>query len=447
MAKSFNPFEHHHHHHDDEPQLSYDQMDAAQRSLADALRVSFLILKIVMVILVALYLFSGTFYVPSGKVAVVMRFGQIVGESPEEQVFQPGKLNFAFPFPIDQIVEVPAENVRQELIIDKAFWYTRDDAAASQLTVDQGSLITGDANIVHAQFVVYYYVDDPVAFVRALVDPKLARDAERMAQAEEIVRAAATEGIVHAIATIDADSVVRQSLIGTSGEARKQAQNVLDRLDCGVRIGDIAVRQTAMPASVRDAYNRVSEANNEAQDEINKARRQANDILGSATGSDAHDPLWELIKQYELVADRADSPDPDEAAAAREELKQLDGEFERIFRERRVPVGDGNYVPIDGEAAAAITAAEAFVSEVTREADTKAKTFRSLLEKYREGPEVFMTRAWLNARDRIFSNWRRIDLRIVPPGINPWLVLPPNKALTDRIEREQLQQENQQRNQ
>ena len=69
---------------DDRPGL-----DAAHQSLADALRVSFWVLKLAMLLLVVVYLFSGVFNVREQEIAVCLRFGRIVG-SPGQQVLEPG---------------------------------------------------------------------------------------------------------------------------------------------------------------------------------------------------------------------------------------------------------------------------------------------------------------------------------------------------------------------
>ena len=76
MTQPRNPFEHHHDHGDHDHDLEVaEQLDPAQQSLADALRVSFGFLKVAMVILVVFYLFSGFFNVPSREVSVRLRFG------------------------------------------------------------------------------------------------------------------------------------------------------------------------------------------------------------------------------------------------------------------------------------------------------------------------------------------------------------------------------------
>lgn len=59
--------------------------DPAQQSLAEAMQLSFGILRVVMLALVAAYAVSGLFSVGSNEVALRLRFGRYVGQ-PGEQV-------------------------------------------------------------------------------------------------------------------------------------------------------------------------------------------------------------------------------------------------------------------------------------------------------------------------------------------------------------------------
>jgi chemotaxis protein histidine kinase CheA len=61
--------------------------DPAQQSLAEALQVSFAILKVAMLALLVAYAFSGTFSVGSNEVALRLRFGDYVG-APGERVLE-----------------------------------------------------------------------------------------------------------------------------------------------------------------------------------------------------------------------------------------------------------------------------------------------------------------------------------------------------------------------
>ena len=113
---------------------------------------------IVVAVVVLIILFSGIRVVESGNVALVLRFGKLVGENYEEQVNQPGLL-FAFPSFIDEVITVPTGSVIEQSV---STHYTEDGNRLKGL--DGGYLITGDQNIAVVSASVKYTITDPVAY-------------------------------------------------------------------------------------------------------------------------------------------------------------------------------------------------------------------------------------------------------------------------------------------
>src|ERR1035441_9414384 len=85
-------------------------VDAGSQALAEALRSSFAIVKFVMVLLVLVFLGSGFFTVGPQERAIVLRFGEPLGEG-EKALLAPGKLHWSFPYPIDEVVKVPLTGI------------------------------------------------------------------------------------------------------------------------------------------------------------------------------------------------------------------------------------------------------------------------------------------------------------------------------------------------
>ena len=83
-------------------------VDPGQQSLADALKVSFGLLKVVMVGLVVLYALSGFYRVESQEEAVELFLGRIVGEG-EDRVKDEG-FYFSWPFPLGAVIKVPTSH-------------------------------------------------------------------------------------------------------------------------------------------------------------------------------------------------------------------------------------------------------------------------------------------------------------------------------------------------
>src|ERR1700719_4498909 len=93
-----------------------------------------------------LYSLSGIYIVRSDEVAVILRWGRLVGATPAQQEHGPGLL-FAFPQPMDRVVrvqvkhvwDVPVNTLGSASLFGK---YTLDP-------VTEGYAVTGDHNIVH----------------------------------------------------------------------------------------------------------------------------------------------------------------------------------------------------------------------------------------------------------------------------------------------------------
>jgi len=118
----------------------------------------------VVVILLALFLFSGLQRIEPDSVGLMLRFGKLHGATPGEQVKQPGLLP-ALPYPIDQVLKVPGRDREGDVVIDEV-WKEITEAATTA-TIDpvlEGYCLTGDQNIVQAKVVVKYRITDPVAF-------------------------------------------------------------------------------------------------------------------------------------------------------------------------------------------------------------------------------------------------------------------------------------------
>jgi len=167
----------HEHDHGHGPAGARGQTDAAARSLNDALRVSFAMLKVAMVILLLIYLGSGVFRVEEQQRAVRLIFGKIVQNADgSDHIYGPG-LYIGLPFPVGEVVTVPVTS--QTLSLDRAFMFELADADKG-LSIEEiaeryanrplnpekdSSLMTGDANLVMGMFTVTWKVSDPALFI------------------------------------------------------------------------------------------------------------------------------------------------------------------------------------------------------------------------------------------------------------------------------------------
>src|SRR5512133_249415 len=80
-------------------------IDSGSQALSEALRSSFVVVKLVMVILLVVFFGSGLFTVREGERAIKLRFGKPVGDG-ESALLGPG-LHWSWPYPIEAYEKIP----------------------------------------------------------------------------------------------------------------------------------------------------------------------------------------------------------------------------------------------------------------------------------------------------------------------------------------------------
>ncbi len=161
--------EHEHHHPGPESGQSAPVTpdDTGSQALAEALRSSFAIVKVVMLLMVVAFLGSGFFQVGPQEKAVILRFGRPVGEG-NNILLGPG-LHWSFPYPIDEVVRIPITEI--QTVTSNNGWYFTTPAeelggveaypGSSLNPAVDGYVITADRNIIHTSATLHYHIDDP----------------------------------------------------------------------------------------------------------------------------------------------------------------------------------------------------------------------------------------------------------------------------------------------
>ena len=202
-----------------------------------------------------LYTLSGIAIVRSDEVAVVLRWGRLVGATPALQEHGPGLL-FAFPRPIDQVVRVQVKHVWEVPVTTLANVYDEEAIELNSLTLDpvaQGYALTGDENIVHVQMVARYRVREPAAW--AFYGPK----------AEDILRVEVTGAMVRSLGEMGVDRVLsdgRKELIAT---ATRRAQAGLDVAHSGLELSSLELTSLTPPMALVAEFDAVQSAFIEAE--------------------------------------------------------------------------------------------------------------------------------------------------------------------------------------
>ena len=107
------------------------ELDPGAQALADAMKVSFRILKLVMLAVLVIFFISGFYKVEENQQVLVLRFGDITGSGFDE--IKTKGLHWKLPEPIDEVVTIPSSQALQVLTIEDDFWFYRSDRAKAGL--------------------------------------------------------------------------------------------------------------------------------------------------------------------------------------------------------------------------------------------------------------------------------------------------------------------------
>lgn len=400
------------------------RLDTAEQSLADALRVCFLLLKVTMVVVLIVYLFSGVFLVPEQSKKVRLRFGGVVG-STGEQVLEPGGPYFALPYPLEEVVTIPTAPQQIDLITP--FWYelAEGDIGQTQAQLQRkagplnpekdGSLLTGDSNIVHGRWSVTYVVDNPIDFVTRVGDTDTAR---------ELVSAAAESAIVTAVAGMTGDVLIKTR----HTHAARLAQQALDDAGTGITITQLIVRDAVYPLSVRRSVQAVLDAESiraRLREEADTYRTQT--LVGTA--GEAYAALVRLIERYELASQLGDPKG----------LLQLETLMDQAFFGLEIASDTGTPTKIGGQVAELIHDAQTYRVQTVAQVRGEADYFNNLLVQYRLNPRIVLNRLWEDTRQEVLTG--DIETVYLPPG-QTYLDLNRDPAVRLERERRRLTEQN-----
>lgn len=232
-----------------------------------------------------LYAFSGITVVKPDEVAVILRWGRLVGATPALQVHGPGLL-VAMPRPIDQVVRVQVRHVWEVKVSTLASSPDENDTYYNSTTIDplkEGYALTGDQNIVHVEMVARYRVRDPAQW--AFYGPR----------AEDILRVEVTAAMVRSLGEMTVDRVLadgRKDLIVT---AARRAQQGLDAVASGLELSSLELTRLAPPVALSSEFDAVQsafigaetrkkEAQTFAEQVVPQAQSAANAAVQSARG-------------------------------------------------------------------------------------------------------------------------------------------------------------------
>ena len=217
--------------------------------------------------LVVLVAMAGTVYqIEPEEVGVILRFGKYV------RTTNPG-LHVKLPF-VEAMTRVPVQRqLKQEFGFRTVEGGTRTEFATQERRfADEAVMLTGDLNVAVVEWIVQYRVVDPYQYLFKV------RNLEETFRAmnEAVMRETVGDRTVTEVVTVG-----RQE-IETSVEARLQA--LTDQYQMGITIDQVVLQDVNPPDPVRPSWDDVSQAQQQAQRQINEAEAEYNAVIPRARG-------------------------------------------------------------------------------------------------------------------------------------------------------------------
>lgn len=381
------------------------RMDPANQSLADALRFTYGLLRFVMVVLVVLFVLSGSKTIREGERGISVAFGR-----PVAQNLSPG-WQLVLPYPMGELIRVGEGTV--EVKIARAFMpYTsraksEDEAMAlkaDEFTRDSklkpgrsGSNITADLNIAHTQWTVNFRRTSHERWASTVLPE----------QESALVRGAVQRGVVHALSGVGIDDLLKQSGDAISARVRDIAQRSLDEAGAGITIDRVVLGRKVPPISLLDRFSAVqSSAQNAAkarEDALLTRDQRLNQVAGRAAPA-----LIDLINEYEELVELGRDEDAERVLAT----------IDAVLEGRPADVG-GQVLGaglVAGEVASVINEARGRVSTMVSQAIADRDYFRAKLTQYESNPRLMIARDWSGAMTS-FMGKDFVQAMMLPEGV------------------------------
>jgi len=391
-----------------------EDLDAAGKSLSEAMRISFIILKLIMAVLILAFLASGFKTVGSDEQALVLRFGKIRGVG-EKRVLKPRTWPYwVFPYPVDTMVKIPVEK-KVDLVI-RSFWYyqTQERMLAEPSIekmrvlptldpINDGYCITrsekldepisgsggSDYNIVHCKWQLTYQIYDPERFfTNVYIKEVKPGDIYFDVITESItplLQSLFEDAIVTATVNYTIDDVMYEQVAVLTNDVRKLLQEKLKTIESGLKVVRIQMIDKIWPLQVDAAFQALVTASQDRQTTISEAQTYAESTLNEAAG-----PVAEKL----FAALQDDTIGEDE--------KEL------------------LWSQLAGKAQEKITEARAYRAKVVAGARANAEYFQELLPEYRKRPELVIQKIYQDAIENIFDN--AVEKFVIPTGAE-WRIL------------------------
>jgi membrane protease subunit HflK len=379
-----------------------DKLDLSFQYLSNALRLSFIALKLIMIALIFLFLASGFTTIEPDEEAIVLRLGKIRGVG-EERLLGPG-LHWVLPYPIDEIVKIPVEK-KVTLAID-SFWYyqtqrdlisptkrqvppteplypTRDGyciTRSEKQSADISGLTRSDYNIVHSKWQLTYQIVEPESFFKNVYVEEVKPGQDYFdvitKSINPLLKAVFDDAVVTAMVHYSIDEALSSQDRIPNHVKRLMQQKLEQQIESGIKVEQVRLIDMKPPRQVDRAFQNFVAASQKKEGDISKARTYAGNTLNKAAGPVAR-------KLFAALHDETIS----------EKEKEL------------------LWSQVSGDARAKIARARAYATKIIEDAEADAEYLKKILPEYRKWPDLVIHKIHRDAVVHVLENAKKVVIQ------------------------------------
>lgn len=262
-------------------------LGAGLSAVLKMLRYAFVVLSFGIVgLLIWYFSFGGAFTVEEQERVLVMNFGEL-----SDQVYEPG-WHWNWPYPICEIVRIP---VNRKTIVTNSFWFFIDPTKPSNpeepppsgpLTPGKGGyLFSGDTNIIHVGWGMFYHVSDPLKYYKKCMGPSDPRENDQVLThpvtgekvgtrgPQTVLQALFENAIIEATAKETVDFALKSPLYRKTVE--ETVTRAIEKADIGIKVNEVWLDGRTPPMAAQYAFRAVFDSKNDSFSAQNKARSYA----------------------------------------------------------------------------------------------------------------------------------------------------------------------------
>ena len=211
--------------------------------------------------LLASWLLSGIYIVPTDQQGLVTQWGKVV----EPRVF-PG-IHYALPWPIDRVYRLKVRELRRRVVGGEI-----PDSILGRSQAANSEFFSGDQNLLNIRVVIQYSVSSPKDFLFVTRN------------ADQVVGLAVESELVRRVAHTRVDDILTTQKLAIQNDVLRSARAIIDNYRAGALLSSINIESVSPPPETAEAFRSVAGARSDAFRIVNEADGYANDLLPRARG-------------------------------------------------------------------------------------------------------------------------------------------------------------------